>query len=270
GDLDPVAGLERCERPDDPALAGAPGYQADRALRNGSGKAAEGDEAAHSGGPNHTVVLVQKADVNEEVTGEERGDLIAPVFKDAWEKDRDPALLELADREVLLASLSPDDEPLCLRTTWLPGQPGWHHTRQMRVQFQCHGDLLESTDRLEIPTLSPHPPPSERPGLSHPCSVRAGSLPGPTPGSQQGSHPRCGLQQRRFVHWHAIGAAGLAAPHDHRHRCARRVAPSQSARAIASPLRRVPWARQPRRAVSSTRTCSSSAPRNHSSSSSRS
>src|SRR4029077_15904182 len=64
--LDAVAGLERGERSDDPLLTGAPGDQADHAFRDGSGKPAEGDEATHPGAPDHAVILVEKADANEE------------------------------------------------------------------------------------------------------------------------------------------------------------------------------------------------------------
>src|SRR5207249_610377 len=115
-DLHPIPRPERRERSDDTPFARTGGDEPDHAVLDGGGPRAEGDEAAHAGRPDHSVVVLEERDVHEEVAREEGRYLVTPPLEDAGQEDRDPAPLELLHRVVLLPRLGAGHVPLTVLT----------------------------------------------------------------------------------------------------------------------------------------------------------
>src|SRR5262249_45595260 len=122
-DLHPITGLERRRRSDDAALVAARGDEGDHAVLHGGRRRTERDEAPHAGRPHHPVVLLEQRDADEEISREERRDLLAPDLEGARQEDGDAALLELLHRVVLLAGLRPDAVPLAATLAALGQRP---------------------------------------------------------------------------------------------------------------------------------------------------
>src|SRR5438552_6153176 len=110
-DLHPVPRPEGRERPDDAALARARDDERDRAVLHGGGGCTEGDEAPHSGRPDHPVVLLEERDAHEEVAREEGRYLVMPPLEDAGQEDPHAAPLELLHGVVFLARLATHHVP---------------------------------------------------------------------------------------------------------------------------------------------------------------
>src|SRR5204863_373094 len=105
-DLHPVPRPEGRERPDDAALARARHDERDRAVLQGGGGRTEGDEAPHSGRPDHPVVLLEERDAHEEVARKEGRYLVTPPLEDAGQEDPHAAPLELLHGVIFLARLA--------------------------------------------------------------------------------------------------------------------------------------------------------------------
>src|SRR5947207_11089680 len=110
-DLHPVPRPEGRERPDDAALARARDDERDHAVLQGGGGGTEGDEAPHSGRPDHPVVLLEERDAHEEVAREEGRYLVMPPLEDAGQEDPHAAPLELLHGVVFLARLATHHVP---------------------------------------------------------------------------------------------------------------------------------------------------------------
>src|SRR5439155_604251 len=115
-DLHPIPRPERRERSDDTPFARTGGDEPDHAVLDGGGRRAEGDEAAHAGRPDHSVVVLEERDVHEEVAWKEGRYLVTPPLEDAGQEDRDPAPLELLHRVVFLPHLGAGHVPLTVLT----------------------------------------------------------------------------------------------------------------------------------------------------------